>query len=539
MHPRTALLGVLRRVGRIGEHHLRPTAAVTAIQHRVLRRTPRARSRVPAGALHTAGGVALLACALGGCAVPSGARPTPTVAAVFQPGVTSTPAAASTAPALPSGEMRDALRDVICWYDDPSKARECMAHGEATQQALIRIAASGDRRFIAPLVDMLWMDLGWERSVREALEMVSGQRYATAADWYAAIERDPPPLPDGYGEWKGRLLSVVDTRFMDLVPKDGSSMRLERLIWAFGDTRSPTITSAKTIRASEERYLAAGDIMFGLRLNGDSRAYPERVLAWHGVAQDRAGGSDIVVFHCLPCGGAAAYRRAASDGRSYTFGIANLVTGSRRLVFDAETMSLWDPVNGRAVAGPLATKNVSLTSVPMTRTAWGEWKDRYPAGVVLALDTGFVRDYAEGAALRGEGGLERPQFPFASLDPRFAAKVRVVGVNLGGVWRAYPIEAVEQARVVQETVAGVTVVLLSAGPGKGVQVYDAQGTRFERVSGAGAGLEVSDREGGRWFIDDERLLNTRNGRTRPALPSTPVWWFAWAGAHPDTTIWKP
>ena len=82
-------------------------------------------------------------------------------------------------------------------------------------------------------------------------------------------------------------------------------------------------------------------------------------------------------------------------------------------------------------------------------------------------------------------------------------------------------------------------MLLSAGPGKGVQVYDAQCTRFERVSGTGATLEVSDREGGRWFIDDERLLNSRNGRTRPALPSTPVWWFAWAGAHPDTTIWKP
>lgn len=115
----------------------------------------------------------------------------------------------------------------------------------------------------------------------------------------------------------------------------------------------------------------------------------------------------------------------------------------------------------------------------------------------------------------------------------------MVGVNLGGVWRAYPVEAVEQARMVQATVAGVTVVLISAGQGKGVQVYDAQGTRFERVSGAGASLEVSDLEGGRWFIDDERLLHTRNGRTRPALASTAVWWFAWVDAHPDTTVWKP
>ena len=468
-----------------------------------------------------------------------GSQPTATVEAVFRPGVSSTATATATPPALPTGQVAQALRDVICWYEDAGKARECLPPGETSQQALERIANSGDRRFIAPLIDMLWLDLGWERPVREALERVSGQRYATASEWYTAIEQNPPPLPDGYGEWKARLLSVVDPRFRNLVPRDGSGVRPERLLWGFGDTRTPTITSAKSIRATEERYLAAGDIVFGLRFNTLSQAYPERVLAWHGVVQDRVGIVDIIVVHCLPCGGAAAYKREASDGRAYTFAIANLVTGSRRLLFDAETMSLWDPISGRAVAGSLAAKNVSLTAVPMARTTWGEWKDRYGTGFVLALDTGFVRDYAEGAALRGEGGLERPQFPVAALDSRFAAKVRVIGVNLGGVWRAYPVEAVEQARLVQETVAGVTVVLISAGPGKGVQVYDAQGTRFEAVTGGGATLEVSDREGGRWFVDDERLLNSRNGRTRAALASTPVWWFAWSGAHPDTTAWKP
>lgn len=474
-----------------------------------------------------------------GCGLASDVRTTPTEEVVFRPGVATTPAPRSNAPSLPPGQVEQALRDVICWYEDAAKARACLPPGEASVRTLESIAISGDRRFIAPLVDMLWLDLGWDRPVREALERISGQRYATPAEWYAAIERDPPPLPDGYGEWKGRLLGLIDPRFIDLIPKDARGTPPERIVWGFGDTHTPAITSARTIRATEERYLAATDVVFGVRLDGDSRAYPERIIAWHGVVQDRAGGTEIVVFHCLPCGGAAAYRRTASDGRAYTFAVANLVTGSRRLVFDTETMSLWDPVSGRAVAGPLAAMNVSLTPLPVTRTAWAEWKDRYPAGAVLALDTGFVRDYAEGAALRGEGGLERPQFPVGNLDTRLPAKTRVLGVNLGGVWRAYPIEAVEQARVVQETVAGVTVILVSPGPGKGAQVYDAQGTRFDRVSGSGASLEVSDRDGGRWFVDDERLLNARNSRTRPALPSAAVWWFAWAGAHPDTTVWKP
>ncbi|TAK78993.1 MAG: DUF3179 domain-containing protein [Dehalococcoidia bacterium] len=474
-----------------------------------------------------------------GCGFAGDARAIPTEEAVFRLGGASTPRPEAAGSLLPAAEVEQALRSVICWYEDASKARACLPPGETTFRALDSIAASGDRRFITPLVDMLWLDLGWERPVREALERVSGERYATAAEWYTAIQRDPPPLPEGYGEWKGRLLSLVDTRFLNLIPKEASGVPPERLVWGLGDTRTPTLESARTIRANEERYLAATDVVFGVRVNGDSHAYPERVLSWHGVAQDRAGGVDVVVFHCVPCGGAAAYRRTASDGKAYTFGVANLVAESRRLVFDTETLSLWDPVSGRAIAGPLAAKDVSLTALPTARTSWGEWKDRYPTGAVLALDTGFVRDYAEGAALRGEGGLERPQFPIASLDPRMPAKTRVIGVNLGGVWRAYPVDAIEQARLVQETVAGVTVVLVSAGPGKGVLAYDAQGTRFDRLGGSGAALEVSDRDGGRWFLDDERLLNSRNGRARPALPAAQFWWFAWAGAHPDTTVWKP
>lgn len=521
MRPPDWALRVLRRVGRVREeHHARLDAGRGAIRGAAL-------------------ALAVVGVLGAGCGLARNVPATPAEEAVFRPGKTETATPASTAPSLPAGQVEQALREVICWYENASKARACLPPGEASARVLESIGASGDRRFIAPLVDMLWLDLGWERPVREALEQVSGQRYATAAEWYAAIERDPPPLPDGYGEWKGRLLSLIDTRYLDLVPKDGSGVRPERLVWGFGDTRSPTTTTTKVIRATEERYLAATDVVFGVRLNEASRAYPERIIAWHGVVQDRAGDSEIVVFHCLPCGGVAAYRRAASDGRSYTFGVANLVTGSRRLLFDAETMSLWDPVSGRAVAGPLAAKNVALTPLAITRTTWGEWKDRYPTGAVLALDTGFVRDYAEGAALRAEGGLERPQFPAGSLDSRLPAKMRVIGVNLGGVWRAYPVDAVEQARVVQETIAGVTVVLVSAGPGKGVQAYDAQGTRFDRVTGAGAALEVSDRDGGRWFVDDERLLNTRNSRVRPALPSAHLWWFAWAGAHADTTVWKP
>ncbi len=43
---------------------------------------------------------------------------------------------------------------------------------------------------------------------------------------------------------------------------------------------------------------------------------------------------------------------------------------------DHETASTWDPVTGKAIAGPLAGQ--SLTPVPATTSFWFGWFDFFP-----------------------------------------------------------------------------------------------------------------------------------------------------------------
>ena len=54
--------------------------------------------------------------------------------------------------------------------------------------------------------------------------------------------------------------------------------------------------------AAAASYLADDHIVFALVVNGEARAYPKRILAWHEMALDRLGGVDLTIVYCTLCG---------------------------------------------------------------------------------------------------------------------------------------------------------------------------------------------------------------------------------------------
>ena len=53
--------------------------------------------------------------------------------------------------------------------------------------------------------------------------------------------------------------------------------------------------------------------------NGEARAYPQRILAWHEMALDRLGGTELATVYCTLCGTVIPYK-AEVGGVHRTFG---------------------------------------------------------------------------------------------------------------------------------------------------------------------------------------------------------------------------
>ncbi|MBM4415676.1 MAG: DUF3179 domain-containing protein, partial [Chloroflexi bacterium] len=424
-------------------------------------------------------------------------------------------------------------------------ARSCLPPSADALDAIGALGRSGDARVIWPLVDLLWVDVGWGDAVRAALTRLTGESLPDARAWstFAAARTRAPALP-GYAAWKAGLLALTATpkqtptfaQLLEPLQDDAHSGLLERLTWTgVQPNASRPLAAPPHVEREHQRYLADGDVVYGVVVGSEARAYPERVVAWHGVVHDTIGEAPIVLAHCLSCGGAAAFRRADGDPRLY--GTAGLALWGRTLLFDSRAHALWDALSGRRWGQVGADDQQPQLGTPLALfvTSWADWAARHPETTVLTLDTGVVRDYASGGAVRDELTLREPRFPAPAPGP-LAAKEPVLGIVAGRETRAYPLALLARRRLVQEQVDGRGVLLLNEGAGLAAAAYEVGALRFTGVEGSGRKFFAIDEHNQRWAMREHALVHTVHGGELPALPRLQAYWFAWRGLHPDSTV---
>src|SRR5262245_56784872 len=186
-----------------------------------------------------------------------------------------------------------------------------------------------------------------ERLIR-FLEDRTGQRFGQDLKrWRRWIWRLPDePHPD-YARFKATLYSAVDPRFASFFPAGVRSLvRLDEVDWGgVVPDGIPALDHPKTLEAAQAAYLGEQDVVFGLSLNGEARAYPRRILGWHELARDRLGGVELAVVYCTLCGTVIPYGSEVA-GLALTLATSGLLYRSNKLMFDAETLTLWSAVEG-------------------------------------------------------------------------------------------------------------------------------------------------------------------------------------------------
>jgi len=346
------------------------------------------------------------------------------------------------------------------------------------------------------------------------------------------------PHPD-YAAFKADLYSRIDPRFRTFFPAGvATRIRLDEIDWGGVSVNGiPPLRFPATIPAADASWLKEGHIVFGILVNGEARAYPKRILAWHEMALDRVGGVDLTVVYCTLCGTVVPYESVAG-GRRFSFGTSGLLYRSNKLMFDEETGSLWSSLEGVPVVGPLADSGLRLAWQPVVTTTWGEWKRDHPSTTVLSLETGFERDYSEGAAYRDYFATDRLMFEVPTSDGRLRNKAEVLVLRpevLGG--NAAPV-AIAADRLRREPVyafdAGGRGFLVVTSKGGANRVYRRGSRTFDRRLADGALRETNGR---RWSIADDALVSDAGDRLS-RVPAHRAFWFGWVAQYPETVLVK-
>jgi len=354
-------------------------------------------------------------------------------------------------------------------------------------------------------------------------------------DWYSWVWAQDFVLPDYYADFKSRLYRRIDDRFGGYFSSDrATTIDLSEVRWG-GVLQDgiPPLRSPAMIAAKEADYLADNNVVFGVEVNGDVRAYPKRILAWHEMFTDTVGGVRVVGVYCTLCGSVILYESEVR-GVHHEMGTSGFLYRSNKLMYDRATQSLWNTLWGTPAVGPLVGKDIRLPRRTIVTTTWGEWRRRHPDTTVLSLDTGFRRDYGEGVAYRDYFATDELMFNTSQVDKRLPNKAEVLGLVFHQA-EAQPlaISAVyaRQNPVLHERVGEIPLVVLTDSTGA-MRVYETRGRRFDEFDGD-RGLVDSD--GNAWVLYEDRLEGAA-GEILRRLPSHSAFWFGWYGAYTNTRL---
>ncbi len=406
------------------------------------------------------------------------------------------------------------------------------AGGQVSAAAARALAERGKTDAIAVLALAARYQRG-NQAIFEALSALSGK---TIADWRSAMlwqQRHREVIPhESYRELKLEVLSRIDHNFLrflggDLSRRENLKIRLEEITWGGVPVDGiPSLDDPPLIAAGEADYLNGDDLVFGVDINGDQRAYPLRIMGWHEMFNETIGGVPVALAYCTLCGSGILFEtKVPGREEPLIFGSSGLLYRSNKLMFDRATDSLWNQFTGKPVSGPLRDAGIKLKIRPVVITSWRNWSRDHPETKVLSLQTGHRRDYRSGVVYAEYFASPDLMFPAVVRDEtRLKRKDYVFGVRDIGTSKAWPLDLFDERKVINDDIAGRNIVLIGNAKTRTVRAYDRGENVFE-VSPSDAELAAAH---GIWTITESALVGP-DGTRLPRRPGHIAYWFAWDG----------
>ena len=310
----------------------------------------------------------------------------------------------------------------------------------------------------------------------------------------------------------------------------------------------------------DPKFVAIGDVagiyadnapVIQLEVNGDVRAYPIGILTWHEIVNDVVGGVPVSVTFCPLCNSAIAFERTI-DGKVFDFGTSGTLRKSDLVMWDRQTESLWQQIGGEAIVGSMVGARLNLLPAPIV--SWAQFKENFPNALVLSQETGFIRSYGTNP-YSGYDDVNNTPFLFrGKLNSTLSPFERVVTLDLGDEFVAYPFPLLEEVRIFQDVRKQQDIaVFWTPGASSALDARDIDDGREVGSTGVfvrtvdGESLDfapnpaddqtfLDEQTGTTWNIFGKAVAGPMIGTQLEPLVFANHFWFAWAAFQPDTEV---
>ena len=412
-------------------------------------------------------------------------------------------------PAVPEGPLSEALQSAVQVAFVNSVTQSTWGRDQTL--ALAEVAESGDPRIVWIISDL--MRFVPERDLHTVLasaaskllrkELKGENHWGIVTDHLIAWD---VPAPPGYLQVKRAIFTSIVPGWDKIFVEGNIDWRHVSWGGVLIDDRKydttdevcnciPAADNPEVSSAEDATWLKDDDIVFGIGVNGEYRAYPRRIMEVREMVNDTLGGRHLGIPYCTLCGAAQAYftDQLPEGVDRPILRTSGLLIRSNKVMYDVNTFSVFDTFLGNAVTGPLAERNLQLKQASVVTTDWGTWKKAHPETTVLVESLALGRDFD----FRNNRDADGPIFPVGDVDPRLPVHEDIIGV----------ITASGKPVAFQRSKAFVALK-------KGDEIA-FENVRLELDAG---GIRAVDTDGS-------------------DLGSHQAFWFAWSQFHPQTALW--
>jgi len=198
---------------------------------------------------------------------------------------------------------------------------------------------------------------------------------------------------------------------------------------------------------SDSNAIPMDKLVIGIHLNGESRAYPIQLIAYHHQVMDTLSEKPIMVTYCSVCRTGRVFEPYVK-GQPESFRLVGM-DHFNAMFEDKTTKSWWRQVTGEAIAGPL--KGEVLPELFSQQMTLEKWLELYPKSKVLQPDSAFQEEYD---GLKDyDFGIERGDLTRTDTLS-WKEKSWVVGVQVGDSSKAVDWNKLKKERIINLTISG-------------------------------------------------------------------------------------
>ena len=319
----------------------------------------------------------------------------------------------------------------------------------------------------------------------------------------------------------------------------------------------PAMTNPQAVAPGEAAYLSDGDLVLGVALNGEARAYPHR-LGWkHEIVNDRLGGQYICVTFCPLTGTGLVFDGTAPDSSQIELGVSGMLINSNLVMYDRGDEDALYPQMIYANIGA-GDNGRSLKLLPVVETTWGMWRKMHAhtsvaqAGTGLAHYPSYIRAlYPLETYLHYPYGDYRSDHEMIIFDPttarsseKLAAKEMVLGLRADGASKAYPFSVMPERAAINDRLGNRDLLVVFDRSSRTAIPYsrrvEERTLTFRAINRAGdLPLALIDLEtGSEWTMLGQALVGPLAGSQLTQWPAHNSMWFGWSAYWPETQLWN-